>query len=315
MEGVSGEEGKLKLLSLSNNKLYRTSFLDHLKSFPKLETLQFSENELNGSVPWAQVSQTLMQLQLQSNQLTGPLTMPDVTFPNLQCLSLDNNQFTGKMEWNEIWRQFPNLEGLYLSWNNISGALNWSQFPPGKPLWYLDIRNNNFSGTLEFEGMPSMLSLFRVDGNGFIGDLNLTALYVWLRRMDTKGDIIDAVRSEKLANKYKEFKELYTKLVHGHLDENSKLTTLVNNTKMITRSIEQKPGAVQWDAGVRGEVVSLYAHFRTVDTVKRTILFDDEKKSADTLHVVRAKVLLIDEVDVFFNKEFYGSCYSPAATL
>ncbi|ETO08823.1 kinase, partial [Reticulomyxa filosa] len=123
---------------------------------------------------------TLMQLQLQSNQLTGPLTAPDVTFPNLQYLSLDNNQFTGKVEWNEIWRQFPNLEGLYLSWNNISGALNWSQFPPGKPLWYLDIRNNNFSGTLEFEGMPSTLSLFRVDGNGFIGDLNLTALYVWL---------------------------------------------------------------------------------------------------------------------------------------
>ncbi|ETO07583.1 hypothetical protein RFI_29809, partial [Reticulomyxa filosa] len=54
LEGVSGEEGKLKVLSLSNNKLYRTSFLDHLKSFPKLETLQLSENELNGSVPWAQ---------------------------------------------------------------------------------------------------------------------------------------------------------------------------------------------------------------------------------------------------------------------
>ncbi|ETO10976.1 hypothetical protein RFI_26400 [Reticulomyxa filosa] len=263
-----------------------------------------------------------------------------------------------------------------------------------------------------------------------------------LRRMDTKGDIIDAVRSEKLANKYKEFKDLYTKLVHGHLDENNKLTTLVNNTKMITRSIEQKPGAIQWDAGVRGEVVSLVAHvfalwtlqnaqfyfdakgvenqnsyllqphpaqvisifrmlgideskkelisnliqigtgegksvtlavtscvlallgfdvscasyseylscrdFKSFEPlfsalsvtdyihygtfnklceriineggdvrklVESMIMPDDEKKSADTLHVIRAKVLLIDEVDVFFNKEFYGSCYSPAATL
>ncbi|ETO00571.1 hypothetical protein RFI_36869, partial [Reticulomyxa filosa] len=42
---------------------------------------------------------------------------------------------------------------------------------------------------------------------------------------------------------------------------------------------------------------------------------DDEKKASEASRVIRAKVLLIDEVDVFFNKEFYGSCCSPAATL
>ncbi|ETN97269.1 hypothetical protein RFI_40262, partial [Reticulomyxa filosa] len=49
--------------------------------------------------------------------------------------------------------------------------------------------------------------------------------------------------------------------------------------------------------------------------VENLIIPDDEKKSIETPRVTRARVLLIDEVDVFFNKEFYGSCYSPAATL
>ncbi|ETO01748.1 hypothetical protein RFI_35691, partial [Reticulomyxa filosa] len=49
--------------------------------------------------------------------------------------------------------------------------------------------------------------------------------------------------------------------------------------------------------------------------VENLIIPDDEKKSVETPRVTRARVLLIDEVDVFFNKEFYGSCYSPAATL
>ncbi|ETO33241.1 hypothetical protein RFI_03866 [Reticulomyxa filosa] len=39
---------------------------------------------------------------------------------------------------------------------------------------------------------------------------------------------------------------------------------------------------------------------------------NEEKKSNE---VVRSKILLVDEVDVFFNKDFYGKCYSPAATL
>ncbi|ETO21276.1 hypothetical protein RFI_15929, partial [Reticulomyxa filosa] len=42
---------------------------------------------------------------------------------------------------------------------------------------------------------------------------------------------------------------------------------------------------------------------------------DDEKKVDDVSRTVRSKILLIDEVDVFFNKDFYGSCYSPAVTL
>ncbi|ETO12035.1 hypothetical protein RFI_25340 [Reticulomyxa filosa] len=36
---------------------------------------------------------------------------------------------------------------------------------------------------------------------------------------------------------------------------------------------------------------------------------------AQSSYTNRAKVLLIDEVDVFFNREFYGRCYSPAAIL
>ncbi|ETO08017.1 hypothetical protein RFI_29373 [Reticulomyxa filosa] len=52
--------------------------------------------------------------------------------------------------------------------------------------------------------------------------------------------------------------------------------------------------------------------------VENFILLSDnneEKKSNEIERVVRSKILLIDEVDVFFNKDFYGNCYSPAATL
>ncbi|ETN99081.1 hypothetical protein RFI_38406, partial [Reticulomyxa filosa] len=49
--------------------------------------------------------------------------------------------------------------------------------------------------------------------------------------------------------------------------------------------------------------------------VENMIMPNDEKGVSETSRVIRAKVLLIDEVDVFFNREFYGSCYSPAAVL
>ncbi|ETO08396.1 Helicase conserved domain containing protein [Reticulomyxa filosa] len=49
--------------------------------------------------------------------------------------------------------------------------------------------------------------------------------------------------------------------------------------------------------------------------VENLILPDKAKSSSAISRVIRAKILLIDEVDVFFNKEFYGSCYSPAATI
>ncbi|ETO03803.1 hypothetical protein RFI_33599, partial [Reticulomyxa filosa] len=42
---------------------------------------------------------------------------------------------------------------------------------------------------------------------------------------------------------------------------------------------------------------------------------DDEKKADNFVRVTRSKILLIDEVDVFFNKDFYGNCYTPAAIL
>ena len=38
-----------------------------------------------------------------------------------------------------------------------------------------------------------------------------------------------------------------------------------------------------------------------------------EKKNND--HPKKPKILLIDEVDVFFSKEFYGRLYTPSASL
>ncbi|ETO12088.1 hypothetical protein RFI_25289 [Reticulomyxa filosa] len=49
--------------------------------------------------------------------------------------------------------------------------------------------------------------------------------------------------------------------------------------------------------------------------VENLILPNNEKKSNEVERVICSKILLIDEIDVFFNKNFYGSCYSPAATL
>ncbi|ETO27642.1 purine NTPase, partial [Reticulomyxa filosa] len=60
-----------------------------------------------------------------------------------------------------------------------------------------------------------------------------------LKGMKAKGDKVDASKLEK---KYEEFNSLYRKLVKENLTEDKQnVITLVNNTKLITCSIEQKP--------------------------------------------------------------------------
>ncbi|ETO05340.1 hypothetical protein RFI_32056, partial [Reticulomyxa filosa] len=54
--------------------------------------------------------------------------------------------------------------------------------------------------------------------------------------------------------------------------------------------------------------------------VEHLLLSGEDRKEEqiffnETARTARAKILLIDEVDIFFSKEFYGSFYSPAATL
>ncbi|ETO04255.1 hypothetical protein RFI_33142, partial [Reticulomyxa filosa] len=258
-----------------------------------------------------------------------------------------------------------------------------------------------------------------------------------LKRVEAKGDKIDAAKIEK---KYEEFDSIYRKLIKEYLQEKPNLTTLVSNTKMITRGIEQKPDDVNWNATIRNCIPNLMAHIFALWTlqnaqfyfdakgadnqdsyllqphaaqvvsifrmlgidenklinnliqirtgegksvtlaiassvlallgfdvscasysdylscrdfksfeplfgalgitdhihygtfnklceriindggdvrklVENMIMPNDDKKTVETSRVIRAKILLIDEVDVFFNKEFYGDCYSPAATL
>ncbi|ETO06880.1 hypothetical protein RFI_30511 [Reticulomyxa filosa] len=58
-----------------------------------------------------------------------------------------------------------------------------------------------------------------------------------------------------------------------------------------------------------------YSEYLSTRDFKYLILPNKEKSLSKISRVTRAKILLIDEVDVFFNKEFYGGCYSPAATI
>ncbi|CAF4322129.1 unnamed protein product [Rotaria sp. Silwood2] len=49
--------------------------------------------------------------------------------------------------------------------------------------------------------------------------------------------------------------------------------------------------------------------------VERLITEGSINMMKNNQHIKRCKILLIDEVDVFFNREFYGNIYTPAASL
>ncbi|ETO11504.1 hypothetical protein RFI_25872, partial [Reticulomyxa filosa] len=83
---------------------------------------------------------------------------------------------------------------------------------------------------------------------------------------------------EKLRKRYDEFDSIYRKLIKDNLQEDKiNFATIVNNTKLNTHSIEQKPDDVIWDAKIRNNVPSLIAHIFALWTLQNAQFYFDAK--------------------------------------
>ncbi|XP_057797766.1 receptor like protein 22-like [Salvia miltiorrhiza] len=153
-----------------------------LVSLEYLAKLNFAHNSINGSIPTLNLS-NLIELDLSSNQLKGPISNSFFNLQSLEVLSLSNNSFNGTFQLENIQR-LHNLTTLNLSHNNLSieagsissqlkklslSSCNLQKFPDflkQSNLNFLDLSHNQITGEI-----PSWIWEI---GNGDLYHLNLS---------------------------------------------------------------------------------------------------------------------------------------------
>lgn len=159
----------IEILDLSQNRL-TGSIPEVTSQFLRLNYLNLSHNFLNSSLPKV-ITQfpKLTVLDLSFNQLVGPLLTALLTSSTVQELHLENNLFSGIIEFSPSSTFETNLQVLDLSHNQLSGY-----FPDGfgslTGLKVLNLAMNNLSGSLPSSGVSSLSSL-DISQNHFTGPL------------------------------------------------------------------------------------------------------------------------------------------------
>ncbi|XP_031126942.1 receptor-like protein EIX2 [Ipomoea triloba] len=117
-----GAGNSLQSLELSENKLNGELPADISTKFPSLRQLRAGENQLNGSFPSFGLPPSLEDLALYSNKITGFSQGINVFVQKYGLVSLDlfNNQITEKFP---DLSHFPSLTSLDLSGNQLQGGL------------------------------------------------------------------------------------------------------------------------------------------------------------------------------------------------
>ncbi|CAF4705954.1 unnamed protein product [Rotaria sp. Silwood1] len=162
------------------------------------------------------------------------------------------------------------------------------------------------------------------------------------------------LNQDKTEKRYEQFNKIYQELIQQNLKSNMKLDKLIETIKLIEENRKQEPNEIEWDADIRRKVPELAAHIFALWTLKNVehyfeadgllnyiyygtfnkLCEDIINDNGDIRQVVeqiiskdsnigmkniqnikRAKILLIDEVDIFFSQDFYGNVYTPTATL
>ncbi|GAB2285339.1 hypothetical protein Dimus_019793 [Dionaea muscipula] len=163
--GLGGELGdslgsfsSIQLIDFSNNNIggsIPSSLPASIRSF------FLSDNNLTGSIPSSISSLTqLTGLKLNDNHLTGEIPDAFQSLSSLANLDLANNKFTGQLPLS--MEDLSALSSLHLQSNELSGTLDVLQ---DLPLQDLDVRNNQFSGPIP----QNLLSVpnFQKEGNPF----------------------------------------------------------------------------------------------------------------------------------------------------
>ncbi|KAI4334730.1 hypothetical protein L6164_013442 [Bauhinia variegata] len=131
----------LQQLLLGKNQI--TASAPNVSKFSSLQILELNDNNLSGPIPKSLLNIcSLRELDLSSNILTGRLddffsTTPGCAKKSLQHLSLIGNQITGSVP---HLSQFSSLQDLFLANNKLNGTLAKVQL--------LDLSFNNISGNI-----------------------------------------------------------------------------------------------------------------------------------------------------------------------
>ncbi|XP_076949126.1 protein STRUBBELIG-RECEPTOR FAMILY 3-like [Bidens hawaiensis] len=166
-QGVVCDDTNTKIISITvSGANLRGELGDSLGSFSSLQSIDFSNNLIGGSIP-TNLPVTLTNISLADNNFTG--TIPDAlsSLTLLSALSLNDNHLSG-----EIPDSFEGLTGLVnldLSGNSLSGELP-SSLQSLSALTTFHLQNNKFSGTLDILQDLPLLDL-NIENNMFIGPI------------------------------------------------------------------------------------------------------------------------------------------------
>ncbi|PWA39002.1 leucine-rich repeat protein [Artemisia annua] len=144
-------------LDISNTNISSPMPESFVRSFPNLEWLDVSKNQMQGTLNLSGIP-ALYLLDLSSNRFGGEL--PDISNGSiLGFLDLSNNLFVGSLHHLLCSDGVKPTGPLNLGNNNLSGVIPdcWEKW---QSLYYLNLENNNFSG-----GIPRTL--------GHLGNINI----------------------------------------------------------------------------------------------------------------------------------------------
>lgn len=171
----------LKFLSLSNNKL-NGNIPTSMVQCSILSVIRLRCNSFNGSIPEGLFDLGLEEVDFSDNELIGSIPAGSSRFyESLHTLDLSRNNLTGNIT--EEMGLSSNLRYLNLSWNNLQ-----SRMPPEvgyfQNLTVLDLRNSALFGSIPADICESgKLSILQLDGNSLIGPIpeeigNCSSLYL-----------------------------------------------------------------------------------------------------------------------------------------
>ncbi|KAI3902478.1 hypothetical protein MKW92_045342 [Papaver armeniacum] len=156
--GTSVTALKLSGLQLNGNVGY------NLQDLGSLKELDFSNNNLGGSIPYS-LPQNLERLNLAKNNFNGAIPYSISLMASLKYLDLSHNQLQNQL--GDLFNNLPELITLDVSFNALNSNLSQSlsALPSVKNIY---LQNNQFTGTLDvLANLP--LENLNVENNQFIG--------------------------------------------------------------------------------------------------------------------------------------------------
>ncbi len=186
----------------------------YIFDFPKLETLNLSENSIAGSLPnelWD--IQTLTTLELNNNPIAGPIATNIGNLINLERLNLSSTSITSlpsttgnlrqlsflNLSNNRVLTALPkelgNLQKLRffgLRFSGVEGEIpkEWSSIGDESDFVAIDLRSNRFTGCFpaELDAWCADKYSISLSGNAFISGCNFTTFCADSGLVDADGD-------------------------------------------------------------------------------------------------------------------------------